>query len=276
VPTSLEGLIVALLAVVPGFLATTTWARAKTWKGPSNDFRTVLQSLAISAVIQVLLLPYSLLVLYPARRQLDSHPLEVSLYLILAVLVLPLAGGRLASWLSDVVFDPRSLGDTGKTRGLLSWGWRPPPPPTIWDWLFTANPPHETFLVIEFDDGRKLAGVFAEGSVALTSPEPQGLFLVREWGLDERGDLSAPVPGSQGLMINSAANIRSIRVLGEGDDAHESEEPKREESGARRDPQRRRLGYREGSDKTPQSRASGAPSQAARDSPETRKVDGEG
>jgi len=104
VPTSLEALIVALLAVVPGFFATTTWARAKTWKEPSNDFRTVLQSLAISAVLQVLLLPYSLVVLYPARRQLNSYPLEVSLYLILAVLVLPLAGGRLASWLSDVVY----------------------------------------------------------------------------------------------------------------------------------------------------------------------------
>lgn len=273
-PNSLEALIVALLAVVPGFLAATTWARAKTWRGPTNDFRTVLQSLAISAVIQVVLLPYTLFLLYPARFQLDRHPGEMVLYLILAILVVPLVGGRLASWLSDVVFDPGLVGDAGNIRALLSWAWKPSPPPSIWDWLFTAHPPDETFLVIEFDDGRKLAGVFATGSVAFTSPEPHGLFLVNEWVLDEQGDLLAPVPGSRGLMINSAANIRSIRVLGEGDDASQPEQPKREKIGAGRDPQRRRTRGRQSSDDSAPTRPSGPPGRQAPNREEAREIDG--
>lgn len=217
-PTSLEALTVAMLAVVPGFLASATWARAKTWKGPSNDFRTVLQSLAISAVVQLVLLPYTLTFLYPVRGRLQEHPTRVALYLILAILVMPLVGGRLLSWASDWALDPGSLRDAGRVRSVLSWLWKPSPPPSIWDWLFTTNAPQETFLVIEFSDGKRVAGVFAGGSVALTSPEPQGLFLVQEWGLSPEGDLTAPVPGSRGLMITSAANIRSIRVLGEADD----------------------------------------------------------
>lgn len=224
-PPTTEALLIALLAVVPGFLASTTWARAKTWKGPSNDFRTLLQSLAASALVQLILLPYTLAVLYPVRSDLAGHPRRLAAYFVLAVLLVPIAAGRAASWLSDRILDPSLLRDPTGIRSRVSAVWKPTPAPSIWDWLFTADPPNETFLVIEFRDGRRLAGVFAQGSIALTSPEPHGLFLIQEWALDGDGNLAGPIPGSKGLMINSADDIRSIRILGEGEDVSAGTEP---------------------------------------------------
>jgi len=72
-------------------------------------------------------------------------------------------------------------------------------------------------VVIEFKDGRRVAGVLAIGSVALTLPETHGVYLSREWTLDENGDLLAEVPGTKGVMIANSVDIRTIRELSEGD-----------------------------------------------------------
>ena len=55
VPTTLAALMIVLLAIVPGFVATTMWGRSRTWKGHDSDFRTMLLSVAISGVIHVVL-----------------------------------------------------------------------------------------------------------------------------------------------------------------------------------------------------------------------------
>jgi hypothetical protein len=66
---------------------------------------------------------------------------------------------------------------------------------------------------VEFRDGRRVAGVFAEGSLALTSPEPHGLFLVSEWELNEAGDIVGPLPDTGGVMILNTHDVRSVRIL---------------------------------------------------------------
>lgn len=108
---------------------------------------------------------------------------------------------------------------------MLGRLWPAAPPPSIWDWLFTANPPYGRFLTIEFEDGTKKAGVFAEGSLALTSPEPHGSSLISEWELDDRDNIVSEVPGTAGVTILETSKIRSIRILepgeGNGEDREE-------------------------------------------------------
>jgi uncharacterized membrane protein (DUF4010 family) len=50
------------------------WARNRIWAGLSSDLHTVLKSLTISTLIQVLLLLYTIPVLYPVRNHVDQHP----------------------------------------------------------------------------------------------------------------------------------------------------------------------------------------------------------
>lgn len=213
IPADYQALIVALLAIVPGFLATTFWSRTKTWRGRSPDLLTVIQSLAASAVIQVVMAPLTLIWLYPERNVLIRHPWHVFIWLLLTVLIIPIASGVAAARLSDIIFNPASPWIKGRPRRILAWIMPPAPPPSIWDWLFTANVPDGCFLVVEFADNTRVAGVFARGSTALTSPQPQGVFLSREWSLDAHGDLVAEVPHTAGVMITNSTAIRTVRIL---------------------------------------------------------------
>lgn len=63
-----------------------------------------------------------------------------------------------------------------------------------------------------FKDGAQVAGVFAQDSVALTSPERLGLFLVSEWQLDDAGNIVNEMPGTCGILVTDVENIRFIRV----------------------------------------------------------------
>lgn len=73
-PSSAEALFIAMLAVVPGFVATVVWARANTWKGAPGDLRLVLQSLALSLIIQAVAAPVTIVWLYPHRSALAEFP----------------------------------------------------------------------------------------------------------------------------------------------------------------------------------------------------------
>src|SRR5947208_2477465 len=102
----------------------------------------------------------------------------------MAVLIIPLALGIISGRLSDWVANPN---EPRGIRLLVGRLMRTTTPPTIWDWLYQAAPPFGSFLIVEFEDGSQIAGVFAEGSMALTSPEKQGVYLVSEWQLNDAG-----------------------------------------------------------------------------------------
>jgi hypothetical protein len=212
-PANIEAVISVLLAVVPGFITTTIWARARTWKGPAGDLRTILHSLVLSVVIQALVLPLTFTWIYPVRDRLDEFPERLGVWLFLVVLVVPLLVGAVSGRLTDYFADPSHSRVEGRFRRAIARLWPAPAPPSIWDWFFTVRPPNERFLVITFRDGSRVAGAFAEESLALTSPEPHGLFLSSEWLLDEYGDIVRPVESSEGIMIMDTESIRHIRVL---------------------------------------------------------------
>ncbi len=217
-PDTWVGLFVALLAVVPGFLAVTTWARARTWKGPSGDLRTILQSLAISAVVQVVIFPATVFMILPYRTDPFAHPWLTFGWLVGAVLVVPLALGLGAARLTDWLFplaNPPEFGKINNPRDLIRWLMRPAAPPCLWDWWMSDARPNGQFVLAKLRDGSYVGGVFSDGSMALTSPEPHGLFLASEWIVDGEGDFIAPIPKTGGLLLPLPDDVLWIRVQGD-------------------------------------------------------------
>lgn len=219
-PTSETALVILLLAIAPGYIATSTWARARTWEGRSSDLRTVIQAIVLSAVVQAVLSPLTVVWIIPVRKTLANYPARVTVWVLLAVLVIPVAIGLGWGWVTDKFFDPVDERVRGTFPRLVNRVVHAPAPPSIWDWFFTADrAPARGFLVIEFNDGNRIAGAFANSSLVLTSPEPHGLFLEREWEMDEEGNVVNELPGSRGILIPSMENVTWIRVLVSEDDA---------------------------------------------------------
>jgi hypothetical protein len=218
VPENFHALAIVLVAIVPGYVATTVWARNRTWGGHPSDLRLIIQSVALSAVLQVVAAPLTIWLLYPHRNELDEYPWRIALWALSAVLILPVVAGwglaRIGEWLgsnSQDTDDDRASGDEG-VRGCLGRWWPSAAPPSAWDLVFERIPPNGAFVVVHYEDGSRVAGVFAGRSYALTSPEPHELFLETEWLLDEDGFLEEPVPLSAGVLIRASDTIRSIRI----------------------------------------------------------------
>jgi hypothetical protein len=217
VPTTLTALMIVLLVIVPGFVATTMWGRSRTWKGHASDFRTMLLSVAISGVIHVISAPLTILWIIPARGDLIGHSYRVAGWAALVVLVIPtglgIGAARFSDWFQGPMLKATDLQSLGIFRRVWAVLVRGGVTPSIWDWVFEVEPPDERYVVLTFSDGSRIGGVFEAGSYALTSPETHGLFLTKEWVLDENGNFIAEIPGSQGVMID-ASEVRSLRILG--------------------------------------------------------------
>jgi len=189
-----------LLAIVPGYLTVVSWSRARTWRGFPGDLQSVLQGLAISAVIQLILAPVTLWQLYPVRD------------------VVPYVLGTGVAKLENIVF-PAGAGEPAGLRAIVAWFVRPDPEPTIWDWAIPADLLGGRFVIIEFADGSQIAGTWGRGGVATTSPHQQGIYLNEEWLLDEAGNIYAKVPGTRGVLIPDIRGARAVRILGGVDGA---------------------------------------------------------
>lgn len=214
-PGTVEAVIVLLLAIVPGYLGIATWARAKTWRGFGGDLDTVLRSLAISLVVQVLMFPLALhWDLYPKMAypdQLSHDPRSVFAWLALTILLVPVGGGLCLSILYDRLLFP--LSRTPSSR--LPWYKQlaAPKPPTGWDTFFLQNVPDGSFLLIELEDNSRIGGTWENGAYASTSPAAPAVFMPREWKVNDDLTFGGFVQNSAGVYITDASKIRRIRVL---------------------------------------------------------------
>jgi uncharacterized protein DUF6338 len=236
VPTTLTALLIVLLAIVPGFIATTMWGRSRTWRGHASDFRTMLLSVAISGVIHVISAPLTILWIIPARGDLLKHSYRAAGWAALVVLVVPtvlgIAAARFTDWFQKPMLKATDIRSLGIFRRIWATIVRGGITPSIWDWVFEAEPPDERYLVVTFTDGTRIGGVFEAGSYALTSPETHGLFLTREWVLDANGNFVSEIPDSEGVMVE-ASEVRSLRILRGGEvesTAQEEQCPKSHEN----------------------------------------------
>jgi hypothetical protein len=216
-PTTTDALAIILLAIVPGYIANTVWSRARTWKGRGSDLITVLQSLAISAAIQVVAAPCTAWLILPYVHTLDGHVGRLVVWAIIVVFLIPLLGGRFIGWLADSGEQTTSPWGHASSARWLRKQYRklvvPISAPTLWDSVFANSVPINAFVVVEFKDGKFIAGVFGEGAEVYTTPDPQALYLPQRWTVDDHGEVIARLSGSLGVMITNTADVRSVRIL---------------------------------------------------------------
>ncbi len=225
-PSTWTSIVVLLLAIAPGYILVSVWARNRTWRGHStSSVRVVLQSLAISLVIQIIVAPMTmwLIVLAGADGQ-DQQPWTVVVWLSITVLLVPCVGGVLVARATDWVLATPVTTSTSRFRTwIVTQALQMSVPPTIWDWAVVndrlqgvgGNAPRGSFVRIDFSDGTRVGGVFAGDSQAATSPDSHGIFLEQEWFLNREGDFIAPILGSRGIIIPTLDGVRSVRVLGD-------------------------------------------------------------
>ncbi len=164
-PSTYQAVIILLLAVVPGFVAIVTWARAKTWKGFEGDLDTILRSLVVSLIVQVPMFPLALaLGLFPDVNHWQKHVVALFAWLFLTVLLVPVIGGGLASWYYDRFLFPLTQNPIppGTDKKLLpQWS---PAFPTAWDSFFVQSIPNGSWIILDMDDGKYIAGTWETGS----------------------------------------------------------------------------------------------------------------
>lgn len=213
--SSFEALAVALLAIVPGYITVFFWARNKDWRGLPNDLQTVLLSIAISAALQVVLAPVSITLLYPYRDNLESQPWLLLGWAVLLVLVLPYLAGTLFGKLSDAIAEAAQAPKDKRNPllSLLLWFFPQAAPPSIWDSVFDKDLPDGCFVILEFKDGKRLAGTYGGDAEVFLSPEPHGIYLDKEWTVDANGDIDTEIPNTMGIVLTDLTDLRSVRIL---------------------------------------------------------------
>ena len=107
-PATAEGLLIILVADVPGYIAVTLWARTKTGERPPTDLTLLLLAIIFSAVTQaVLFLPLTLPFIYPIKDELVKHPISVAIWVVIALIVVPTLGGIYVGRLTDFFLGAR-------------------------------------------------------------------------------------------------------------------------------------------------------------------------
>jgi hypothetical protein len=143
----------------------------------------------------------------------------VGLWAVIALIAIPAVGGVYAGRLSDLFF--------GVRRSMLprdGAGWRrellPPPDeifkpvtPSVWDSFLTEQIPTGRILVITFDNNKTVAGSYYKGSIGKTTPQKRGLYMIREWSLDDRGHPVQPIAESRGVLIPTIDRIKHVRIF---------------------------------------------------------------
>ena len=233
--STFEALIVALLAIAPGYITIFFWSRNKMWRGLTNDLQTVLKALALSAVLQVAVSPLTLYLLYPVRNALVNNPWQIVTWLVVVVFIAPyLAGtfsGKLSDWLEERALLPEERHEhdhykhLGRPLKLLFYLFPEAAPPSAWDSIFARDRPAGAFVIVEFKDGKQIAGAYGNKSEVFQSPEPHGLFLEEEWLLDKNGNIVRRVPDTDGILITDVSDVRCVRFLKEGTNGGDPTEP---------------------------------------------------
>jgi len=106
-------------------------------------------------------------------------------FMVMALVVSPLGIGILAV---------RVL-KSNRLRGFAQH-----PTPMAWDYFFGRG--KSCFMLCRLKNGKSIAGYFGPNSFASSFPHPRDIYLEQTWLTDAEGRLSAPMPGSTGVLVS--------------------------------------------------------------------------
>ena len=199
-PTTVQALVVAALALLPGALYTWAFERiAGRWGVGLTD--RLYRFIGISAVAHALLAPvtYQVWETYFRPGAERAHDLSIWLWpLALGYVLVPAAVG---TWIA-VAFN------RGRRWAQVVVG--PTPAPTAWDALFSGNPVG-MYVLMKLRSGTWVGGRYEDGSYVGGYPEPADIYLIKELKVDQGtgdfvrdGDGNEKQLGSYGLLVRWA------------------------------------------------------------------------
>jgi len=68
-----------------------------------------------------------------------------------------------------------------------------------WDGLFLRRDPY--FMIIHFDDGRRIGAYYGSQSIASLYPNSGYIYVEKLWYLDEHGKFVSEIPDSKGIVL---------------------------------------------------------------------------
>ena len=192
VPSTVQGLLVLLMLVIPGYLARTVFGAVVTI--PQKEHKQLLLE---SVAWSVFMAPVLVLALYIEGR-LMAGP-DMALFIVVAAWTVvsfsSLAGlivGRVCKKHPTVV----------QRMGLR------PLVPKAWDERLGRGEP--LFVLATFSDGPRIGGLWGGSSFASSYPADEDIYVEQAWDLDpESGRFLNPAKRSAGFWI-SAKSVRHL------------------------------------------------------------------
>jgi len=200
VPTTVQAIFVAVLAILPGAMYTWAFERlAGRWGIGLAD--RLYRFIGISAVFQAVLAPITYAVWDAYFRSGAERANELSIWLWPLSIAYVLVPAALGTWIGDA-FNKK------KRWAQLVVG--PTSAPTAWDALFSGDPAG-IYLLMKLKSGTWVGGRYDDGSYVGGYPEPADIYLITELRVrQETGDFvrdetGEPRPvGSYGLLVRWA------------------------------------------------------------------------
>lgn len=76
-----------------------------------------------------------------------------------------------------------------------------------WDWVFSKR--QSMWVIIYFNDGRRIGGFFGDNSYASSFPAKEQIYLEEVWNLDAHGEFTTKINQTHGIII-MGSDISSI------------------------------------------------------------------
>lgn len=188
-PSTAVGVLVLVLAVLPGLVYTLAFEREAGDYGATFADRT-FRFIAVSAVFHVVV-GWPEYWLYRLTLADGDKILAGEFALLWGALILALALPATAGFYLGRLYDTRRE-RTGWQRRLLRLALGPEVAPRAWDDLFSDQP--DTYLRVRTIDGTWVAGLFASRSYAAGFPDEPDLLLEEAYDVDpDTGQLGDPL-----------------------------------------------------------------------------------
>ncbi len=227
-PSTAVGLVIALVAVLPGAVYVWAYERESTARGVTLADRT-LRFIAASVVLH-LLLAWPAYGLYRwAIYRTDVVGAGQFAVLWLCLLLITLVPYGTGTVLGGLYATRSTRNGWQRLRRLLSADHEArllrvvlgrDPAPRAWDQLFSERP--TAYLRVRTTDGRRVAGQFAEASYAGGFPHDADLLLEQAWEVDQEtgvlGDRTLGYP-----VYMPASSIAWVEVIVELDEGASGE-----------------------------------------------------